>query len=103
MVGINDYRHFPKLNNCVNDASNMKHFLLSRGVKVYHVENCNKSEYDKIEQEFLACIKPGDAAFVFFACHGCEFRNVNRLLTISTSDKPDLRRDGINLLALLGR
>ena len=103
MVGINDYRHFPKLKNCVNDARSIRDFLLSEGVQVYYVENCNKNKYDEIEKEFLACIKPGDAAFVFFACHGCEYNNVNRLLTISTSEKPDLRRDGVNLLALLAR
>ena len=102
MVGINDY-HFFKLENCVNDARSMRDFLLSKGVHVCYVENCNRTEYDEIEKEFLACIKPGDAAFVFFACHGCEYNNVNRLLTISTSEKPDLRRDGVNLLALLAR
>ena len=92
-----------KLRNAVNDARAIKKLLEKEGVIVFYAENCTITELKEIVQRYLSSLKPGEVTLVFFAGHGVEFANANRLLAISESDVTDYKRDSLNLLLLLLR
>merc|ERR1712183_142258 len=83
----------------------MRTILEASGVKVVYVENCTKSEFDSKEQEFRDLVSQNYGAIVFFAGHGAEYNNINRLMTVCKADKrkPSFRQDSINLLRLVNR
>lgn len=105
VVGIGDYVHSAKLPNAVNDALAIKRLLEAAGVKVFYIENCYKHEFESIAKEFRDSIRENDGVIFFFAGHGVEFNNVNRLMTLSKSNsgEPSYTQDAINLLSLLFR
>ena len=103
VVGIGDYVHSEKLPNAVNDALAIKRVLEAAGVKVFYIENCCKHEFESIEKEFRGSICENDGVIFFFAGHGVEYNNVNRLMTLSKSGKPSYKQDAINLLVFLCR
>ena len=105
MIGINDYVYCEKLHNAVNDAWAMKNVLEEAGVEVFYETNCDKETFNLCKEDFLDSLNKGDAAIVFFAGHGCEYNNVNRLMLVanSKSDHHSLRNDSVNLLVLLDR
>ena len=87
----------------MNDAKAMKALLESKGVQVFHVYDCNITELQTVVDNFVNSLQQGDAALLFFACHGVEFNNAIRLVAIPQSGTPDLRKDSLNVLALLDR
>ena len=93
----------PKLQNAVNDARAIKEALEKEGVKVFYAENCTIAELNKIVQLYLDSLKAGVVTLVFFAGHGVEYANANRLIAISEFDVTDYQRDSLNLLFLLIR
>lgn len=92
-----------QLKNAVRDAKAVCAALKSKGVVVTFAENCTRTQWKNKENEFLRNLREGDAAIIFFAGHGCEFNNANRLLTRSKSQKRNLKNDSVNVLALLIR
>ena len=97
-MGINEY-HAP-LKNAVNDAKKVKAALESKGVQVFAIYDCNITELRAIVQEFVNALQKGDAAFVFFAGNGVEYKNTSRLLASNQSAEPDLTKDALNVLTL---
>ena len=93
----------PKLENAVNDARAIKELLEKEGVIVFYAEDCTITELTEIVQRYLSSLKPGEVTLVFFAGHGVEYANANRLIAISESDVTDYKRDSINLLHLFLR
>ena len=87
----------------MNDAKAMKTLLESKGVQVFHVYDCNITELQTVVDNFVNSLQQGDAALLFFACHGVEFNNAIRLVAIPQSGTPDLKKDSLNVLALLDR
>ena len=87
------------MKNAVNDAKAVKEALESRGVQVFDVYDCNIAELRAKENEFVGALQEGDAAIVYFAGAAAEYNNATRLLAIS-EDKPDFRKDTLNVLAL---
>ena len=103
MIGINGYKDMGKLKNAVNDARAIKEALEKEGVVVFYAENCTIAQLNEIVQLYLGSLQEGEVTLVFFAGHGVEFANANRLLAISESDVTDYKRDSLNLLLLLLR
>ena len=101
-MGINAYHHAP-LKNAVNDAKAVAAALEAQGVKVFAIYDCNITELNAIVQEYVNALQEGDAAIVFFAGHGAEYNNANRLVAIPQSGEPDLVKEALNLLVLLDR
>ena len=76
IIGINDYKHMPKLNYAVNDAVAIKEMLMSKyNFKEDHIKLILNEEAtkDKITQGFhqlLQKSKEKDRVVVFYAGHG---------------------------------
>ena len=76
IIGINDYKHMPKLNYAVNDAVAIKEMLISKyNFKEDHIKLILNEEAtkDKITQGFhqlLQKSKEKDRVVVFYAGHG---------------------------------
>ena len=92
-----------KLRNAVNDARAIKELLEKEGVIVFYAENCTITELNTIVQWYLSSLKPGEVTLVFFAGHGVEYANANRLIAISESNVTDYEKDSLNFLLLLLR
>ena len=102
VVGINAYPGAP-LDNAVNDAKAMKALLESKDVEVFDIYDCNITDLTAKTDEFVDALQEGDAAMVFFAGHGVEYNNTNRLVAITQSGVADLRNEALNALVLLNR
>ena len=76
IIGINDYKHMPKLNYAVNDAVDIKEMLISKyNFKADHIKMILNDEASKnnITQSFHQLLKKAgekDRVLVFFAGHG---------------------------------
>ena len=98
MVGIAAYTALPKLNNSVNDAKAIAKSLQDHGVEekdIVFVQDGHIFTLNKAFAQFVASCKPGDLAFLFFAGHGCAFRNHQCLLARAlTKHERNLLNDG---------
>ena len=103
VVGIGNYKVNKRFKNPVSDADAIQHLLEAQNVEVFNARDCNINEFREQFDIFLASLRPGDAAFLFFAGHGTEFRNSVRLMAISESAKPDLEKDALNLDVLIAK
>lgn len=95
VIGISKYitRGISPLDNATNDSRLIKQLLESRGVIVFYGEDCNSFEIYELRDKFLAALKPGDDAFIFFAGHGCEYKGVQRLLARALTKGEKMRRE----------
>ena len=89
VIGINDYKNLAPLKNAVNDARAIKEALEKEGVIVFYAENCTITQLNEIVQLYLDSLQAGEVTLVFFAGHGVEYANANRLVAISESDDTD--------------
>lgn len=103
VAGIENYKHRQKLKNPVRDAKAITQLLEAQNVEVFPAYDCGIDELKLQFDLFEAALRPGDTAFLFFACHAEMFENVLRLIAISNSDKSDLTADALNLSVLLAR
>ena len=92
-----------KLKNAVNDARAIKEALEKEGVIVFYAENCTITQLKEIVQLYLDSLQKGEVTLVFFAGHGVQYANANRLIAIAESNVTDYKRDSLNLLLLLLR
>lgn len=83
MVGISKYEHLNKLNNPVNDAEAIAKALLD-SVESEHdivsIFDCHSFALKAAWKQFVAMCLPGDYVIIFFAGHGCAFKNHQCLL-----------------------
>jgi hypothetical protein len=87
VVGIDDYRHLPKLQRAGNDAVTIRTALRTLGFDVVDGTDLDsRSFYDKW-YAFLAQVEAGGVAAVFFAGHGFQFDGGNYL---AVADSPGL-------------
>ena len=84
----------------MHDAKAVTAALESKGVKVFAIYDCNITDLNAIVDEYVNALQKGDAAFVFFAGHGVEYKNTSRLLASNQSAEPDLTKDALNVLTL---
>ena len=103
VVGIGNYEHHQKLPKPVTDAEAIRDVLKEQNAEVYFAENCGVDEFEETFALFLAAVRPGDAAFLFFAGHAVILDSCLRLMAISTSPKPNIDADSLNLDKLMAR
>ena len=104
VIGINQYTHYPCLGNAVSDAQTVKNMLKDAGVEeVEFVSNVNIQQLIDAIVKYIESLQEGDVALVYFAGHGCEFKNAPRLLAKSMGEVSNLRKDAVNVLVLLDR
>ena len=82
-MGISNYEYLNKLTNAANDAKAMVEYLLDHGVKeedVVSCFDCNSFQLFPAFEKFVALCRPGDFVIIYFAGHGCAFKNEQCLL-----------------------
>jgi len=76
VVGINNYRHWPKLNNAVKDANDLVSVLMSRytfefsNVTVIRDEQATRTNIYNSLRSLIEKTGPGDNVVVYFSGHG---------------------------------
>ena len=112
VVGNADYKLLPTLKNPVADATAIRDVLEKKNAEVYYAENCGIDEFEETFGLFLAAVRPGDAAFLFYAGHAVMFNNSLRLTAIANSSKStddassstsDIEDNALNLDVLIAR
>ena len=103
VIGVNKYKHHRPLDNAVRDATAISEKFRAKGAQVFAAYDCTKAELEEVMSAFFASIQPGDAVLIYFAGHGCEYNNANRLMLISESEEPMIREDSLNVLVLTNR
>ena len=101
VVGNERYNRLQQLINPVNDGKAMAVKLRAKGARVFEGYDCTIEEMNEVKQKLLDAVRPGDIVIIFFAGHGVEYENANRLMAIGTSEKIDFRRDSWDLHVLL--
>ena len=80
VIGINDYPGPNKLFYCVNDANDVSTKLREIRFQVTQSTDCNKNQFERLIDEFVAKIQSQDLVLFYFAGHGCQFEDKNYLL-----------------------
>merc|ERR1712048_387016 len=99
---MGNYNVLDKLNNPVPDAKKIVSVLKEKNVEIYDAYDCDIEDLKEKFALFVAAIRPGDAAFMYFACHAEIYDNSLRLMAISkSSTAPDILADSLDLTKLL--
>ncbi len=78
IIGNNDYRHLPKLETAVNDATALAALLeKDYGFAVKRLLNADKREILRAINEYRAALEPEDSLLIFYAGHGWIDRATN--------------------------
>jgi uncharacterized caspase-like protein len=98
IIGNDDYSK-NKLQNCINDATQLAQALKDVSYTVYVEKNLKSTDMYKCIKTFVKLIKPDDFVIFFFADHGVQWGDQNFLLPcdneqIDTGD--DMQRFAIN-------
>ena len=112
VVGNADYKLRPTLKNPVADAMAIRDVLEKKNAEIYFAENCDIDEFEETFGLFVAAVRPGDAAFLFYAGHAVMLNNSLRLMAIAnsststddaSSSTPDIEDNSFNLDVLIAR
>ena len=113
VVGIGNYKLHPKLKNPRKDAMAMRDVLKGKNAEIYYAEDCDIDEFEECFGLFVAAIRPGDAAFLFYAGHAVMLNNSLRLMAISNdsastqeeakSSAADIESNSLNLDKMIAR
>ena len=103
MVGIDKYHHNPLLKNAVSDARAVGAELDSKGATVVNAINCTISELKSKIDEYLGLLREDDVAMLYFAGHGCEYKNTFRMFAISEGDQSNIDTDTVIVQALINK
>ena len=96
MVGIGKYKILKPLNNPRSDAEKIEEFLKTKNVEIYSAYDCGIEDLKEKFALFAAAVRPGDTAFMYFACHAAIVKNSLRLMTISNSSTHDTEADSLD-------
>lgn len=104
VVGINNYPNkvFRDLPSSIADAQVVRDELREEGTKVFYAEDCDVLDFKAEFEKFVNFLRAGDSAILYFAGHGVEFKNMNRL--VMSSRNPNgitIWKDSVRLLVLL--
>lgn len=108
-IGIDAYDNLKsdqQLRKAVNDSRSIGDVLTSVGFEVIKGENLRRLEFNRLWQQFLNRIEPGDTVAVFFAGHGVEVTGSNFLLArdvpqLSSGEDEFLKGEAISLSKLV--
>ena len=103
VIGNANYKGRRRLKNPLSDAKAVQLLLEAQHVEVHSAFDCDIKQLEQKFALFEASLRPGDAAFLFYAGHGTTFNNSVRLMAISDSAKPDIEKDALNLDVLIAR
>ena len=113
VVGMGNYKKpFDKLTKPAKDAKAIRDVLKDQNAEVYFANDCDIDEFWELFGLFLAAVRPGDAAFLFYAGHAVMLKNSLRLMAVSnysvSTDKanpstPDIESNSLNLDTLVAR
>ena len=113
VVGIGDYnKPIQKLAKPVKDAKAIRDVLKDQNVEVYFANDCDIDEFEESFGLFLAAVRPGDAAFLFYAGHAVMLKNSLRLIAVSNSSASteetkssttDIESNSLNLDVLIAK
>ncbi|MES2617731.1 MAG: caspase family protein [Bacteroidota bacterium] len=80
IIGINNYKYFSSLENCINDASDMHSFLSSIGFQSTLLIDSSQDEIIAGITEFKQSISDNTISIIFFAGHGIQDEKYNYLV-----------------------
>jgi hypothetical protein len=108
VVGINEYTHLSSGNqlvNSVNDAKAISKEFKRLGYTVTYKQNLSRSDFNRLWQDFLERLMPGDTVALFFSGYGIRISHGNYLIPkdipfIKWGRREQLKRESIYLDAL---
>jgi len=106
VIGNSNYEHITDLDNTLNDARAIASALQSTGFKVIKAEDMTRRDMIDVTEQFLAEVKPGAEALIYYAGHGVELAGENYLLPtdirkLNPSQQRTLRAESLSLNTLL--
>ena len=87
VIGINDYNHFEKLDNSINDAVDMSSFLKKNGFDVTVLYDLKKAELESAIKEYKEKIDNDTIAVFYYSGHGLQLENYNFLVPLDSEIK----------------
>src|SRR5687768_7358632 len=81
IIGINNYKHFSVLDNCINDAEDMHSFLEKNGFESKLVTDASQADLIKEITEFKESIVEYTVSLIYFSGHGLQDEKYNYLVT----------------------
>lgn len=103
IIGNNDYKNVPRLDNAVGDAKSIATLLGRLEYNVVTYNNLNEKNFKAALRQFKQQLRGGEEVVFFFAGHGVQLGSENFLLPIDVgSDSEDqIRDEGIRLERVL--
>lgn len=103
LIGNDNYRFVPKLNNAVFDAQSMARALEGVGYKVSLHVNLDEKGLKQALRDFKLLVQGGDEVLVFFSGHGVQLGSANYLLPVDIKgdNEEQVRDESIQLQRIL--
>lgn len=103
IIGNNDYRNVPKLDNAVGDARAIAALLSKLEYEVVGHNNLGEKQFRTALRQFKQKLKGGEEVIFFFAGHGVQLGSANYLLPtdIGSDSEDQIRDEGIALQRVL--
>ena len=103
VIGNDDYKNVPKLENAVGDAKAISGLLSRLGYVVLTFNNLNEKEFKRSLRQFKQRLKGGEEVVFFFAGHGVQIGSANYLLPtdVGSDNEEQIRDEGIPLQRVL--
>ena len=103
VIGNDDYKNVPKLENAVGDAKAISGLLSRLGYQVLTFNNLNEKEFKRSLRQFKQRLKGGEEVVFFFAGHGVQIGSANYLLPtdVGSDSEDQIQDEGIPLQRVL--
>lgn len=103
VIGNDNYRNVPKLNNARFDARSVGQTLKSIGYEVHTAMDLTEKAFKKKLRDFEADLQGGEEVIFFYAGHGVEVKGTNFLLPtdVGNENERQIEDEGIPLQRVL--
>ena len=103
VIGNDNYKNVPKLNNAREDAKAIASNLQALGYQVMLKTDVNEKEMRTLLRTFASQVRSGDEVLFFFAGHGVQLASTNYLLPIDilSDTEAQVRDEAIQLQRIL--
>ena len=103
IIGNNNYRNIPLLENAVSDAAAVSNALKQFGFRVHFERDLNEKDFKRSLRSFQQSLSGGEEIVFFYAGHGVQIEGVNYLLPTDTGDQSarQIEDEGIPLQRIL--
>jgi len=82
IIGINDYKHLPPLEKCLNDANDLSDFLSKCGFTTSVLQNPTQKEVINEVANFKKKIKDNTISVIYFSGHGLQVDGDNFIVPV---------------------